>query len=664
MATATRLTNTGTFLVNGTFDEFTGAPIVDSSLIKWLDAGQPQSLATTATTNARWFDLSGFGSYTTLSTATSYSSFGGGSVVFNGGGAINMATVATYPTTFADPWTAEVWIYIPSSVTWGTTNKTSLFQKGSYSGFHGLTLTTVNNQVAVSLRGSTGGSNYSVGNIGRDAWYNVVGTWSGNTSGGQLNLYINGVLAQATTPTVVEAPGGTVWVLGSNTVESAPGNYFTGSMSNVKLYNRVLTSTEIAKNYNALAPRYSLTTISTQTGVIRTTTNTVYASSIDEVTYNSTAPVIKNLLTYSEQLDNAVWLKASSTVSNNVLDTLSPIGDQTADKIIEDTTTSTSHGVQYGGITKNSTATTMTFSVYAKAAERTWVGLVINDDVGGFGVGRYGAEFDLVAGISYNHDGAQGTFTNGSRQISNAGNGWYRCSITCTTFSEAKVRTRIFILNNTTTNTITWTSAAGYNGNGTSGVYAWGAQIETSTTPTIYQGVAAANTLVSTPFAKREDNNGNIYIKDIFDEVAATFTWTFTATSVGYSSTGWQGIQSKFTGGLADSNYFDTSSFWGSIQSNYPSITAVFPTTYNVSNIYLGPVDAAANGSWGPGYTSGAIQSSTDNVNWTTLTNATFTIPGKTLVFPVNTTTNYIRLQSLNTSNWLAVSEFYFDVKY
>ena len=255
-STAERRTSTGTYLVSGYFDEFTGNPIVDTSLIKWLDAGQSQSLATTATTGARWVDLSGNGSYTTLSTATSYSIFGGGSVVFNGTGAINMASVAAYPATFADPWTAEVWIYIPSSVTWGTANRTGIFQKGSYAGLHGLVLLPVNNQIAIILRGTTGPSVFSLGTIGRDAWYNVVGTWSGNTSGGQLNLYINGVLAQATTPTVVEGPAGTVWVLGSNTVESAPGNYFNGSMSAAKLYNRVLTADEVAMNYNALRRRY------------------------------------------------------------------------------------------------------------------------------------------------------------------------------------------------------------------------------------------------------------------------------------------------------------------------------------------------------------------------------------------------------------------------
>ena len=43
MAQTSRITNTGTYLVNGMFDEVTGAPVVDTSLQLWLDAGQTAS---------------------------------------------------------------------------------------------------------------------------------------------------------------------------------------------------------------------------------------------------------------------------------------------------------------------------------------------------------------------------------------------------------------------------------------------------------------------------------------------------------------------------------------------------------------------------------------------------------------------------------------------
>jgi hypothetical protein len=36
---------------------------------------------------------------------------------------------------------------------------------------------------------------------------------------------------------------------------------------------------------------------------------------------------------------------------------------------------------------------------------------------------------------------------------------------------------------------------------------------------TIYQGIAATNTLITPNFVKREDSNGSIYVTGTFDEV-------------------------------------------------------------------------------------------------------------------------------------------------
>ena len=81
MPIASRLTNTGTLLVNGIFDEFTGAPVVDSSLQLWLDAGQTTSYPGTGTT---WTDLSGNNNTGTLTNGPTYSSANGGSLSFDG----------------------------------------------------------------------------------------------------------------------------------------------------------------------------------------------------------------------------------------------------------------------------------------------------------------------------------------------------------------------------------------------------------------------------------------------------------------------------------------------------------------------------------------------------------------------------------------------------
>jgi len=200
----------------------------------------------------------------------------------------------------------------------------------------------------------------------------------------------------------------------------------------------------------------------------------------DEVTYNPNSGVITNLLSYSSQLNISPWNLATCTLIPTMA-TTDPNNGNTAWKLIENVSTSVGHNLQQSGISK-SQGQILTLSVYAKAAERTGLGLVINDGVSGFG-NRYGAEFDLLAGTAYNHDGTQGTFSSGSFSIKSVGNGWYRCSITVTTSIENASQIRIFSFPNPYNN---WTSAAGYVGDGLSGLYLWGPQLQVGTAVTEY----------------------------------------------------------------------------------------------------------------------------------------------------------------------------------
>lgn len=170
-----------------------------------------------------------------------------------------------------------------------------------------------------------------------------------------------------------------------------------------------------------------------------------------------------NLLTYSQEFDNANWSKSNTTVTANAA--LAPDGTPTADKIIP-TTTANQHSI---GQTIGSVApgTTHTLSVYAKAGEYKYLSLTRYD-----GVYYMMAGFDLVAGTI--NPSSVGTCT-----MVPVGNGWYRCTVTA--MSTATASNVFQIRGNPDASIVSATP-----GDGFSGIYIWGAQLEAGAFPTSY----------------------------------------------------------------------------------------------------------------------------------------------------------------------------------
>ena len=168
-----------------------------------------------------------------------------------------------------------------------------------------------------------------------------------------------------------------------------------------------------------------------------------------------------NLVSYSEQFDNASWIKFNSSIIAN--STTAPNGTTTADKLIENTA-SESHFVQQSIVASN---TSYTFSVFAKKAERKWVVLR-----------SVNASFQNVKAWFNIDDGTIGTLENGATaKINNYDNGWYKLEMTIPSFSTG-FEFRI--------NTSTENGVDSYTGDGTSGIYIWGAQLEVGTSAKDY----------------------------------------------------------------------------------------------------------------------------------------------------------------------------------
>lgn len=207
-----------------------------------------------------------------------------------------------------------------------------------------------------------------------------------------------------------------------------------------------------------------------------------------------------NLLTYTEQFDNAAWVKSDLTVTPNAA--TAPNGTMTADKAIANATTA-GHDA-YSAQTQGTGLHTM--SIYAKAGEYSFMSVREANTTG------TGALFNLAAGtIVFTSAGATST-------IESVGNGWYRCSVTMTwgtnyRFGYSPLPTDAGIYPT-------------YLGDGTSGIFIWGASLLPANESTLpYQRVTTA-TDYDADFSKFPPH----LVCDGTDDGMVTPSWDLTST--------------------------------------------------------------------------------------------------------------------------------------
>ena len=102
--------------------------------------------------------------------------------------------------------------------------------------------------VAVNTSNSIIRIGTSPANGTRNAWNHVVGTFSGS----QIELYVNGSSVGTTsfTGTLIDNSG---FRLGGDDT----GRPLGGNIASAKVYNKVLSATEVTQNYNAHINRFS-----------------------------------------------------------------------------------------------------------------------------------------------------------------------------------------------------------------------------------------------------------------------------------------------------------------------------------------------------------------------------------------------------------------------
>ncbi len=192
--------------------------------------------------------------------------------------------------------------------------------------------------------------------------------------------------------------------------------------------------------------------------------NATFYDSTGKLTY---AP--SNLLTYSEDFSNSIWTKVTGSISANA--TIAPDGTLTGDAF----TPAAVSGLPYTQQNATSSVTvTYTWSVYLKSNGYQWAFLDAYDG------SNHRSYFDLTNGVV-------GSVASGNTStITSVGNGWYRCSLT----RSPSITSVAYAVAVATSN-----GGISMTGNGVSGIYLWGAQLEAvtyQTTPRTYNATTAA----------------------------------------------------------------------------------------------------------------------------------------------------------------------------
>lgn len=174
-------------------------------------------------------------------------------------------------------------------------------------------------------------------------------------------------------------------------------------------------------------------------------------------------PQRTNLLLRSEEFDNAYWNKLASSISVN--ETTSPSGNLTADKLVEDTSGSAHRFISTSFSTINGVS--YTISIFLKKAGRDYAYIRLNNSGG-----------DIIAANINLLNGTVSQSVFGSVTIVPHNDNWYRIIATGTSISTSNGSFEV-----RTSNSATY---ANYTGNGTSGIFIWGAQLEAGANATSY----------------------------------------------------------------------------------------------------------------------------------------------------------------------------------
>jgi hypothetical protein len=224
--------------------------IVRDGLVLDLDAAKRDSYPGSGTS---WRDIVGGVITGSLIGGPTFDPNNGGSIVFDG---TNDTVSIPYNTTL-DPTlgiTIESWIY-PLDLT--TIRYQEIYRKENVSARQLFSFQEYGTIISFGTQTGVGGVTYNELDLPITAsnylnkWNHFVASYSSSFKA----IYVNGQLLGSNTITGSLTQGSATYYIGSS---QGVTEFFTGSMSSVKVYSRGLSQAEILQNYNALKGRYGL----------------------------------------------------------------------------------------------------------------------------------------------------------------------------------------------------------------------------------------------------------------------------------------------------------------------------------------------------------------------------------------------------------------------
>jgi hypothetical protein len=218
--------------------------IVTNGLLFNSDAGFTPSYPRSGTT---WYDVSLSGNTGTLTNGPTFNSADGGSIVFDGVDDY----VNTTNSVFGADVTYNAWVNRTSSV-----NTLNMFMgKGSLPYFG---IRSTNNIIFSNSIAGTQRSLQTPLTSPDNTWYYLSFTQIYDGTNTTMIIYINGVLATSATFSGISITSTStrIFTIGSRTAGDIYP--FNGKVSQVSIYNRALSASEILQNYNAQKGRFGL----------------------------------------------------------------------------------------------------------------------------------------------------------------------------------------------------------------------------------------------------------------------------------------------------------------------------------------------------------------------------------------------------------------------